>query len=367
MLMSKHHYAIELGKAGNKIYFINHPDRRKELERGEIRIESTDSENVWSVSHRLLLPYFLKFQTAWLYNCFVAMHIRKIVRAIGITPDIIWSFDTGNTLPSRYFSKNSLKIFMPVDGPFGHIHERRSVDDADIIVSVSDRILNAFNYAEKPKLLVNHGVAEVFFSPHQEPEIKGKIRIGYSGSLLRSDFDFEAIIDIIGANQDKVFEFWGEYDIYRSNIHFPQDVGEISIRFINSLKAFPNVILHGPVSPAQLAAGLNEMDLFLICYVEDRQNSHKILEYFGTGKVVVSSHLSTYENADPDLLIMVKDPTSNREFPALFVEAVNNLDRYNSPDKQEKRKQYAQHFSYRNNIRRIENFVSRTLKQSVAF
>ena len=30
MLMSKHHYAIELGKAGNKVYFINHPDKRKE-------------------------------------------------------------------------------------------------------------------------------------------------------------------------------------------------------------------------------------------------------------------------------------------------------------------------------------------------
>ena len=43
MLMSKHHYAIELGKAGNKVYFINHPDKRQELRRGEVKVSPTET------------------------------------------------------------------------------------------------------------------------------------------------------------------------------------------------------------------------------------------------------------------------------------------------------------------------------------
>src|SRR5690348_12706575 len=105
MLMSKHHYAIELSKAGNKVFFINHPDRRKRLSRGEVSIKPTSYDNLYEVEHRLFHPYFLKFKFKWLYNVLTQYHLKKIIKATGSYPDVVWSFDTGNTIPLNIFSK----------------------------------------------------------------------------------------------------------------------------------------------------------------------------------------------------------------------------------------------------------------------
>src|ERR1044072_3424593 len=82
MLMSKHHYAIELGKAGNKVFFINRPDKLKELRRGEVKVEKTGSQNVMVVRHRLFHPFFFKYKFTQLYNFLTSFHIRKILRSI---------------------------------------------------------------------------------------------------------------------------------------------------------------------------------------------------------------------------------------------------------------------------------------------
>ncbi len=38
MLLSKHHYALELAKAGNIFYFLNPPDKKAELNYNSIAI-----------------------------------------------------------------------------------------------------------------------------------------------------------------------------------------------------------------------------------------------------------------------------------------------------------------------------------------
>src|SRR5690242_18372931 len=110
MLMSKHHYAIELARAGNVVYFINHPDRRRKLERGEVKIERTAYDNLYVVKHRMVVPHFLKYRIKRLYNFFAGVHIRKLISRSGVYPDVAWSFDTGNTLPLKYFTKSRWRI-----------------------------------------------------------------------------------------------------------------------------------------------------------------------------------------------------------------------------------------------------------------
>src|SRR5215208_1574960 len=78
MLMSKHHYAIGLGKEGNEVYFINHPDKKKILRRGQVKIIASGSPNVSVVLHRLVHPFFLKFRFRWLYDFFISFHIGMI-------------------------------------------------------------------------------------------------------------------------------------------------------------------------------------------------------------------------------------------------------------------------------------------------
>jgi glycosyltransferase involved in cell wall biosynthesis len=359
MLMSKHHYAIELGKAGNKVYFINHPDKRKELKRGEVRLAPTEARNVTEVQHRLWHPYVLKFRFKTLYNFFTSFHIRKILRVVGVKPDVVWSFDTGNTLPLKYFPRSAVKIYMPVDGPFGHEDERRSADESDVIISVTDRILSTYSVFDKPKFRINHGVAEVFLNGAGVAPEKGKLKVGYSGSLIRNDLDTNCFLRIIKDHPDVTFEFWGEHDYKKSNIHLPQDVHNNTLMFLDTLKKLPNVILHGTVNSATLAEGLKRMDVLLVCYrIKNDQNHHKVLEYLGTGKVIVSNYMSSYSDEDPDLIYMVENRESNDELPELFNRIINNLGVYNAEEMAAKRKKFASQYSYSNNIKRIEEFIS---------
>lgn len=362
MHMSKHHYAIALAKAGNTVYFINHPDRKKEMDAGQIILETTEIENLTVVNHRLWFPYFFKFKLNTLYQALIAVHIKRIVRKIGKRPNVIWSFDTGNNLPIQYFPKCGVKIYMPVDGPFGNADEKVPATKADVIISVTDRILDAYREIDKPKFQVNHGVADNFLSSRVSEKTPDKIRIGYSGSLIRNDLDTQCFLTIINKHQDKIFEFWGEYDYNNSNIHLPQDVHANTLSFIESLKSLPNVILHGPVNSQTLASGLKRMDALLICYnIRNDQNHHKVLEYLGTGKVIVSNFMSSYEKEDSDLLVMIKD---NTDLPGMFDEVISHLPDYNNTDRQQKRKLFANQHSYANNIKRIESFISESINVS---
>ena len=360
MLMSKHHYAIELGKAGNKVYFINHPDKRKELRRGEIKVSTTTAPNVSVVTHRLFHPYFLKFKFTPLYYFLTSFHIRRIIRVIGSKPDLVWSFDTGNTLPLRYFPDSAVKLYMPVDGPFGHEDEKRAARQSDIIISVTDHILNEYKIFGKPGFIINHGVAEVFLNGAETEERSQRLRVGYSGSLIRNDLDTNCFLTIIKKHPEITFEFWGEHDFRKSNIHLPQDVDAETLDFLNTLRTLPNVVMHGPVSPDVLAKGLKRMDALLICYriQNDPNNHHKVLEYLGTGKVIVSSYMKPYVNRDPDLVSMVQSNRDNEGLPQLFDSVINNLEFHNNPEKREKRKKFASQYSYSRNVKKIDEFIS---------
>ncbi len=259
----------------------------------------------------------------------------------------------------RYFPVSSTKIYMPVDGPFGHEDEQRSAEESDMIISVTDRILKAYDLFQKPKFRINHGVAEVFLNGLDMEPRYGKIRGGYSGSLIRNDLDTDCFLSIIRHHQNITFEFWGENDYKKSNIHLPQDVLDETHDFLDTLGRMPNVILHGPVNSTVLATGLSKMDLLLICYkIKDDQNHHKVLEYLGTGKAIVSNYMSSYVDEDPDLIYMVKNNEGNAELPELFNKVVSNLEYYNSKMLAEKRKHFARLHSYSNNIKKIEEFIS---------
>ena len=358
MLMSKHHYAIQLSKAGNKVFFINHPDRRKSMKRGQIKIAATGYNNLFVVEHRLFYPYFLKFKLNSLFIFLTGIHVNSIIRKVRVYPDIVWSFDTGNSIPLKLFSKSKLKILMPVDGPFGHKDELKSAEKADVIISVTERILNVFREFKVPKLLINHGVADVFLADYNKPD-KKPIRVGYSGSLIRNDLDTTVFLKIIQGHPDIIFEFWGEYDYNKSNIHLPQDVLNETRLFLDTLGKLSNVILHGTVDSAKLAEGLARMNALLICYkIKNDQNHHKVLEYLGTGKVIVSNYMSSYKDEDPDLINMVKSNENNIELSGLFDSVISNLGFHNSQEKQQKRKTFAKKYSYSGNIRRIEEFIN---------
>jgi len=359
MMISKHHYAIELAKKGNRVYYNNGPDQRKILKKGEIRIKESGIENLYLVHHRFIFPYIIKFHNRPLFNFFVKRHIARIIRAIGVKPDMVWSFDLSDTIPLRYFPKDCLKLYMPVDEPVNQT-AIDSAKGADVIVSVTNEILEKYKRYQVNRHFINHGVSDIFLDKNIPLKEGSEIRVGMSGNFLRPDIDRKTILEIIQQNPTVVFELWGGISVKDTNLANESNEDNSTLEFIQSLESSPNVICHGPVSTAELAKGLNRMDAFLICYDIKKDQSkgtnyHKIMEYLSTGKVIISNNVTTYENTE-GLIEMCKSRISNDELPALVKKILLDIEFYNSFQKQMQRRNFAVAHSYKKQIEKIGNF-----------
>jgi glycosyltransferase involved in cell wall biosynthesis len=358
MLLSKHHYALELARSGNEVYFLNPPKAGGGRAEGIKITRHPTVHNLWIIEHQLPFPYVIKFHFKSLFHLLMRPHLRNVLRKIGKSPDIIWSFDLGNLYPLDYFAQSSFKIFHPVDEPVDS-EAIKAGKGADLILSVTEEILSKYYNYPIPKHIINHGVASDFFS-FSEPVLKGRksIRVGFSGNLLRTDIDHETFLTIIRRNPDIIFECFGSYTNAQSNIGGTES--EITDLFIGSLKTEPNVVLHGVLPIDKLAGEYQRMDAFLICYdVEKDQsrgtNYHKVLEYLSTGKAIVSNNITAYEKKG--LLVMATSRDNNKELPSLFKEVVHNLTYYNGYDLQEFRRSYAYDNLYSRQIERIAKLI----------
>ncbi len=364
MFLSKHHYAVELGKEGNQVFFFNHPDSKRVLKRGEIIISKTPFLNVFVINHRYLLPlYFINFKlkSKLVYNILLRLHLKKISKLTG-APDMVWSFDLTDYIPLKCFPNQCLKIFLPVDESVWQ-DSINAAASAKVIISVTNEILAKYKRYNVPKAFINHGVSEIFINQDYPEKADKVIRVGYSGTILRPDIDRTTLLTIIKQNTNCLFEFWGECDYNDSYLELKENKEEGTEQFVSTLKSLNNVTLHGVVTSEKLAAGLKQMDAFLICYnikIEQSHgtNSHKILEYLGTGKTVVANNISTYYKTFPGLIEMIESRENNNELPALFSKVINNLSEHNSIIKMKNRIDFAKGFTYKNQVKRIADFLS---------
>ena len=367
MLLAKHHYAIELAKRGNEVYYLNPPDNYHwSSTRGEKRIkieQSKDYPNLFFINQKLYFPYRLKFHSRKLYNRLVKKQIRDILRVIPKEVDLLWSFDLGNLFPLSFFGNKSFKIFHPVDEPADEI-AIIAARGADILFSVTTEILEKYKKFKIPSYFVNHGLPEEFIISEQQAGSSGTtIKIGMSGNLLRSDLDRKILLQIIRENPDHDFHFFGSYKFSQSNIGASSD--KQTVRFIEALKSFPRVVLHGVLKTTDLAKELNRMDVLLICYdiqldQSKGTNYHKVMEYLSTGKVIVSNNITTYREY-PGLIRMISDRRNNESLPVFFRETVTNLDRWNAEDLINERKSFAGNNIYYMQLDKIDQHIRELL------
>ncbi|HVS95277.1 MAG TPA: hypothetical protein VHE54_02295 [Puia sp.] len=394
MFISKHHYAVELARRGNRVYFLNPPGEGGPAARPQTNfaararnVEVIRSETVpdlWFIRHNLRFPYKLKFHALPLFHSLMRFQARRILRAIGRPIDIVWSFDLGYLYPFHFFGQ-SLKIFHPVDEPLTAA-AIRAATGADVLFAVTREIVGKYHRFDIPRHFINHGVSNEFLAMAQAgdagneadatsdtplPQTAGggarsadvpggvgashAVRIGFSGNLLRPDIDRETFLKIIRDNPGVVFECWGSYKQGQSNIGGAAD--DATAAFAAALLEQPNIILHGPVPSDRLAKEIHRMDGFLICYDIHKDQSggtnyHKIMEYLSTGKVIVSNNVTTYQDR-PDLLRMVAERDNNRHLPSLFKEVITRLAEHNSPEARNRRIAFARENTYPKQLDRI--------------
>lgn len=367
MFLSKHHYALELARAGNTVFFLNPPDTNNQLPYSSVSIENNGLHpNLFLINHRLYFPYIIKFRSLFVFQLLMGPHLRKILKKIGKPVDLVWSFDIGNLYPFKWFPSKSLKIFHPVDEPL-RAEAIDAATGANIIFSVTREILNKYSKNKVRKEFINHGVSADFLSvldKNISDQSNVRIRVGYAGNLLRPDMDRSTIIEIVKQNPQVDFHFYGSYEIKQTNIGGSED--QETVAFINLLKQFGHVILHGVLDQISLAKAFDKMDAFLVSYdIEKDQskgtNYHKLMEYIATGKTVISNNITTYAD-QPNLVTMVESRNSNRELPALFRKVINSINEYNSIQLITERREFAWNNTYSKQLERIDLILSEEFK-----
>ncbi len=362
MLLSKMHFALELSAMGYQVYFVNPPAISKNKRKVEINSE-IKIPNIQIIDTKVVYgSLFFRHKLFFIYRIISAQYVKAIKKIVGEKITEVWCFNPQVYVNLTKFDADKTLLLL-YDFYMGR-HVSKAAQSADYIISVSQMILDYYKNTRAPKLLLQHGLGK-YFAEMAEQKIAhanfsnhgtGKIRVGYTGNLLIAGMDIGAVKNIIGQHQDKEFHFWGPFDLGNSNNISSGIIHHENKMFIEFLQKQDNVFLHGVKSQCELAKEISEMDAFLLFYsmgmgLSKASNSHKILEYLSTGKVVICNYLSSY--AGNDLLLMVE----NENLPGLFNKATDNLSFYNNDQKQKRRIEFALENTYLKQVERIHQFI----------
>lgn len=207
--ISKHHYAVELSRRGNKVFFLNPPKSDHNLNHNPIEGHSNLFEINYSQPKGLnRLPQFIA-------NLIHKKIIQDLMRITGKI-DIVWSFDPFRFQNLKLFNSEKA-IYHPVD-----IHntklEKITSKNADIIFSTAQKILDRLDQ-NIPKQVINHGLAEHFIEIYKEKnsnyfKLPKKedfpIKVGYVGNLNYQFLDKEVLEKIIDQNSTIGFYFFDD-------------------------------------------------------------------------------------------------------------------------------------------------------------
>ena len=345
--LSKHHYAMELAKLGNEVYYLRPPNKNRKY----VKFVNTKiTKNLYVIENSLFLPYKLKFHFPFLFNLLMSYQVKKINKHCGKI-DIIWSFSILYTDLKKFNA--DLRIYHLMD----MLHDKeftKTGNSSDFIFGVTKSIISKFDH--KNKFLINHGLSHIFLKNEYNPPkpTHNPINVGYCGNLNVESLDRKLILTLVEKNPSISFHFIG-----------PNSPNDSSVDFINQLKSSVNVTFYGKLSPEEISKIYIDIDAFILCYDKNStfsqnrnasSNSHKLLEYISTGKVVISTNMSSYQSNE-GIIEMLED-SSNENYLKLFNQVINNLSFYNSKEKYNKRFKFAEQNSYKNRIKEIEKIIT---------
>lgn len=358
MRLSKHHYAETLAKLGNTVYFIGPPETGVSLSAPVVEPDTESGVRV--LKYRFFFPEIIRFKAFALYRLLMGLMVRRIRRVTG-TPDLVWDFLNTPLFPDIPAFGAKKWIRHPVD------HVPDGADGRtkpDLVLSVSPHILAPYRNRGWQAHYLAHGLSAGFV-PLAEARLKSPsyragqpVKVGYVGNVRFGKIDRELVLTLVHAHPEIEFHFFGTY---LPDAGYSHASDTAAADFVAQLQTQAHVKLHGSLKPAQLAARLEQMDVFLVAYALDNDpnqnaNSHKIIEYLSTGRAVVSTHISAY--AGTSLLVMPDTPGDNSTVPELFSAVVRNLESWNSVEKQQTRIAFALDNTYASHVRRVEGFLN---------
>ena len=238
--ISKHHYAIELARRGNQVLFVNPPNEQLHQ---HFRVSDTTTPNVRCLEYRRPWFYRLRFHWRGLYDLLMAQYIGGILRRVGFRADLCWCFEFNLFSRLDAFGARS-NIFNPVD-PLSAVNQTNLARHADLVLTVSQQIANSMMQVRPDVHVLGHGLSEDFAkyararlaAPAEAQVENRKIRVGYTGNLMRKPLNRSVLKQLIVSQAEVEFHFWGPFDTAPAE--------NAAVEFIRFVQSPPHVHLHG--------------------------------------------------------------------------------------------------------------------------
>ncbi len=340
LFVSKHHYAIHLGKKGNKVFFLNPPSQTT-------AIVTTNYENVYSINYKGF-PKGLRFYPSFFQKFFIRKKFEELQKQCGATFDIVWSFDNSvffdfSALPEKVFTISHI-----VDSTQDFQFEK-ACSTANLCLSVTSYINKRQKQFSKNSFFINHGyslvINKILVSNNVLVEMKSnRVSAGYAGNLSIPYIDWGLLVKTIEQNPNVDFYFAG------SNPEILQ------IKSSN----YKNVFYVGVLNSEHLQRFYSQVDILILSYrhndfPEQLSNPHKMMEYLASGKMIVATWTEEYTELHQRKLIMMN--RTEEEYVNAFQKVIRNLDGYNNEARQQQRKDFALENTYEKQVNKIEQIL----------
>jgi len=342
IFVSKHHYSIYLAKRGNRVFFLNPPTK-------EMVMRDTRFSDVFSVHYKGFVKG-LKYLPKGLRRFFVRQVYAQLQELCKVHFDVVWSFDNSVFFDFDALPADTIKISHIVDLN-QNFQTKRAASSAGYCFCTTELIrdrLREFNFRVTK---INHG----FHLPSEEVRVPGllnkKRTALYAGNLGMPYIDWVLLKEIVTTYTEVDFIFVGPNETSLSDI----PLANAKMAVIQS----PNTHFLGEVVSDSLQNYYRASDLLLITYLEEfhkeQANPHKMMEYLGSGKMIVATFTSEYVDLfNEGLFLMSK---RNAGFREVFGRALKELSYWNSEDLQAARKSFAIENTYEKQIKRIQNII----------
>ena len=344
IFVSKHHYAATLAKRGNKVFFLNPPGKKYEM-------KQTEFCDVFAVDYKGF-PRGLRFYPSILQKYIITWMYNRLTRLCSTEFDIIWSFDNSVFYDFSALPSAGLKISHIVD--FNqNFQMQKAATSADVCFCTTGLIKANLERHNSKVYKINHG-----FNPSmvKKGSVSGPsnegIRVIYAGNLSIPYIDWSLVLEVVHNFSEVQFLFLGSNNDVEVD---DRSLRESKRKVMHSA----NVVFGGCVDANELQEYYQSADVLLVAYHEkyhsgQADNPHKIMEYLGSGKVVLATHTSEYLGLSP-LIVM---SNKNSEWPDLFRAVIGNLEYYNSDQLQARRVAFAMDNTYEKQICKIERIIN---------
>lgn len=344
IFVSKHHYAVNLAERGNRVYYLGPPSK-------EWVLAKTGLENVFLLRYTGF-PKGIRYYPSFLQQLIFLYVFKRLELTCSAQFDVVWSFDNSVFFDFSFLPASTLKISHIVD--FNqNFQTRRAATTADLCLCTTERIKVNLKRFNLNTFKIGHGFntraslkAEVLVRRRHQ-----RLIAVYAGNLSIPYIDWSLLWQVVERNPDVDFIFLGP-----NSTALPED-SSMSIAKRKVLKR-SNTTFPGKVDFSELEGYYQLSDVLLVAYMERYQdgqvaNPHKMMEYLGSGKVIVATKTSEYEGLYPHIVMSER----NSEWPQLFQKVKEQLEYYNSIELQDRRVAIARANTYEKQIEKIESLI----------